>query len=367
MLDYYARRPRETSDPDLLRRAFATATQPLPFQFVGGEHENAEKSFFKINSSPAIIDKTELDVIKARRKPNAIATRALVGAGTGHKLKLVKAEEISELSCEVYRLLFGEIVELGAHSPDVPRAGQPYSGEAFKMILDMVNLFNGITPSMWQESGKPASSSKRSNTKTAVTLLPNDVDGDETLRLLRKVKEIARLTCDYDYEGSLGLDQAVYSYGKAGKFHSSAFIASLQFAKELWDKNQRYIFTKIREPFEEFLVRHKSFINDLGHSKGSRLRALESFLLMYRIIMSALRSGITDDAEIIARLKAEQSLKSALKEADSSIDENATGKKFSRGAVPRLWFATNLHHETDVISVKRDCRSTQGQKTILGI
>jgi hypothetical protein len=339
-LDYIARHPKQTNNPSLLRRAFATTTQPLYFQKVTGDAKTAEKSYFKINGNPAVIDTTELGVIKARLKPNAIATRALMRAGTGHRYwgKFPKAEKISELARETYELLFGEIVELGTRSPDIPRAGQPYSNEAFKMILDMVNLFNDITPAMWQESDEEDEFDKfivgrKRKPKDTVPKLPNDTDGTETLRFLRKVKEVAQLTSDYDYRGSLGFDQAVYSYGKAGKFHTTAFIASLNFAKELQKRDQEYVFTKIREPFEEFLVRHKSFINDLGHSKGSRLKSLGSFLKMYRIIMKALQDGITHDAEIIAKLKEDSGLKIALKEDAPDPDENPPKRKFSKAVI----------------------------------
>jgi hypothetical protein len=69
----------------MLRRARAIATKQPPIQRVEGDAVIAEKSFFKINGNPTTIDPTELDIIRARKKPNAIATRALMRAGTGHK------------------------------------------------------------------------------------------------------------------------------------------------------------------------------------------------------------------------------------------------------------------------------------------
>jgi len=65
-------------------RVFNLNSQPLPIQSVPGEAEVAERSFLKINSNPATIDKNELAIIKARAKPNSIATRALMRAGTGY-------------------------------------------------------------------------------------------------------------------------------------------------------------------------------------------------------------------------------------------------------------------------------------------
>lgn len=316
----------DKTDPMVAKRAFAIATRQPHIQRVDGDAELAEKSFVKINAKPAMIDPVELDVIQARKKPNAIATRALIRAGRGYQYwgKFPKAAEVTELAHQCYELLFGQIVELGTRSADVPRAGQPYSPEAFKMILDMVNLFNGVTDAMWQQS----KIEKQNKAKKTVTVLPDDIDGTATLSFLRKVKEVAQLTSDYDYDGSLGLDQAVYSYGKAGKFHATAFLASLKFAQELVDTDKRKQFTRVRKDFEEFLVRHKNFINDLGHSKGSRLRALESFLTMYRTIMSALQDGVANDAEIVIRLNAQESLSGHLKE--EVLEDTYAPKRFSK-------------------------------------
>ena len=61
------------------------ATFKIDLQSVDGNAAKAETSFFKINGNASPIDPTELAIIKARKKPNAVATRALMNAGTGHK------------------------------------------------------------------------------------------------------------------------------------------------------------------------------------------------------------------------------------------------------------------------------------------
>ena len=143
--------PPPNADPERVRRGRAIATVQPAIQRVEGDAQTAEMSFLKINSNPATIDPTDLDVIRARRKPNAIATRALMRAGTEYFSKLPKATEIEDLAKEVHDIVFGPVLEITTQSPDIPRAGQPYSNEAFKMVLDMVNMFNGVTPAMWQQ------------------------------------------------------------------------------------------------------------------------------------------------------------------------------------------------------------------------
>ncbi len=139
-------KPLATDDPDQVRRARAIATLQPFLQKVEGDAQTAETSFLKINSNPAMIDPTDLDLIRARRKPNAIATRALMRAGTDYYVNLAKFREIDKLAKQVYGIVFGQILDINTQSADVPRAGQPYSSEAFKMVIDMVNMFNGVTP-----------------------------------------------------------------------------------------------------------------------------------------------------------------------------------------------------------------------------
>ncbi|HJW96271.1 MAG TPA: DUF262 domain-containing protein [Thermoanaerobaculia bacterium] len=79
-----AKNPDPTK-PDIIARAKRLGSNSLKLQWVTGNSRKAEYSFFKINQSATLIDPTELAIIKARHKPNALAARALMRAGTGHK------------------------------------------------------------------------------------------------------------------------------------------------------------------------------------------------------------------------------------------------------------------------------------------
>lgn len=317
--------PLPTDDAIAVRRARAIATLQPFIQKVEGDAQTAETSFLKINSNPATIDPTDLDVIRARKKPNAIATRALMRAGTDYYAKLPKVKEIETLAKEVYGIVFGQILDLNTQSADVPRAGQPYSSEAFKMVLDTVNMFNDVTPAMWQEQ------KKGSKATAQVAQLQDDKDGSITLQYLKKVKDVGTLVSDNGERnsGSLGLDQAVYSYGATGKFHPGAFLAALRLAKELEGQKKIKQFTKVRKDFEEFLVRHKVFINQIGHSKGSRTRSVESVLQMHRIILNCLQSGLSDDKKIIRKLKRDSRLEE-LKDVTNIPKDDTKKKRFSK-------------------------------------
>jgi hypothetical protein len=315
-------------DQKMVLRGRTISTRQVPVQKVEGDASVAESSFFKINQNPAIISPIELALTRARRKPNAIAVRALIRAGTGHKYwgKFPnRTKEIEELAANVHDLLFGKIVEIESQTPDLPRAGQPYSAEAFTMILDMVNIFNDVTPAMWQQGDDRRKGRK---SKPSVPTLEDDPDGTITLKFLNRIKSVGALITGNAYSGSLGFDQAVYSYAPTGKFHPSAFIASLKLGQELREENKLIEFCDVRRDFEEFLVRHKFFISALAHGKGGRTRPLQSLLKMHKLILDCLWTGIGNDDEIIVRLNADPQLadlKDPLEPASVS-----TRKKFSR-------------------------------------
>jgi len=338
-------------DPEKVRRGKAITTSQLSLQKVDGDAKIAEESFLKINSNPAIIDKTELALIRARRKPNAIAVRAIISRGSGQTQWTANAQrskEIGEAAKRAYDLIFGPIHEISSNSPDIPRAGQPYSQEAFQMVLDMVNIFNDVTPAMWQHTEKA-----KSRRGTAVDPLADDLDGTNTLKFINRIEDIGQLVADND-RGAFGFDPAVYYYGATGKVVPAALLASLKFAQEInRSKNTKNDFTSARKGFEEFLVRHKSFINDLNSSKGSRTRPLESILAMYQIVLNAMIDGTTSDAAIVQLLSNDERLKESLKVVAPAEEEDDAAA--SKGKKRFSKTAQNVAVIRDTLSARARC------------
>jgi len=190
------------------------------------------------------------------------------------------------------------------------------------MLLDMVNIFNNVTDAMWKE--------ERAGTKQIIKVLPDDANGDATLSFIESVQKVAKLALSPETrDGSLGLDQVVYSYGANGKFYPTAFIASLKFVKELTDA-ERYKFLKIRAVFEDYLVQHKSFIKDIGHGKGSRTKGLGTFVTMYKTIFAALLEGTLDHQEITRVLLAQPDLKLKEPKLTPTSSNRVTRKNFPK-------------------------------------
>src|ERR1700730_5445206 len=93
---------------------------------------------------------------------------------------------------------------------DLPAADRGYTADSVAMIFDLVNFLNGANEAALQD----------------------DVNGDATLKLLRRVEEAASRVFGPD-PGSLGLHPGVYCYGATGRFQSTAFLAAIGFVQEL--------------------------------------------------------------------------------------------------------------------------------------
>jgi hypothetical protein len=95
------------------------------------------------------------------------------------------------------------------------------------------------------------------------------------------------------------------------------------------ERDKRLVdFALFRYPFEEFLVRHRHFINELSHSKGSRLRPVESFTAMYEIVLAQVKQE-SDAAQIIEALHKDTRLKDL---SEVQEDDQKYRQKFSRDA-----------------------------------
>jgi len=320
-LKIYAQKPETAPSTETLIKARKLFTSKLDLQWVGGDAATAERSFFKINISATMIDDTELAILKARKLPNAIATRALIHAGRGHKFWVdfddAKQKEIEALALKAHEVLFKPILEDPITTTELPVAGGSYSSQSFRMLIDLVNMVNGVTPRMWMESNK------RVKAKTTERL-PEDTSGDETIRFLKEVNKAASLISGREAK-SLGLHPVVYFYGANGLFQPAALLAAIKFFSGLGHSNLLIDFTDQRHEFEEFLVHHRHYINQLAKSKGSRTRPVDSLVALYEIVLREVKKG-SDHSQIVKALKEDE----RLKDLEDIRDEDRPRKKFSK-------------------------------------
>ena len=138
----------QNSDAEKVRRAKNLVAYGIPVQWIDGDAKKAETSFFKINQKAAPIDATELKLLMARNLPNALAARAIIRAGTGHKYWGKFNEEtqagIVRLSKEINDYLFVPALTTPIKTLNIPIAGRVYSAQALPLLYDLVNISNGV-------------------------------------------------------------------------------------------------------------------------------------------------------------------------------------------------------------------------------
>lgn len=104
--DYIAAiRNPEHADAALLANANKLGFLSLQLQWVTGTATKAEASFFTINQKATPINDTEISLLKARKKPYAMASRAIIRSGSGHKywqkFDTISQSEIESLAKDI--------------------------------------------------------------------------------------------------------------------------------------------------------------------------------------------------------------------------------------------------------------------------
>lgn len=200
---------------DIVERAKKLGALAIQLQWVNGSALKAEESFFTINQQASPINQTELKILRARKQPYGIATRAIFRAGQGHKywadFPLEIQGQIEELSKGIHELLFVPRLKSPIKTLDIPVGGKLKSANALALVLDFVCIANGI-----KIDGEKISIPQPEKSR--------EDDGETTLRLLKRCYEVARRV-NSTYSSSLGLHPVVYFYSKDGVHKVASFYA----------------------------------------------------------------------------------------------------------------------------------------------
>lgn len=316
----------EKFKPEVLIRAKRLATLPLQLQWVKGDASKAEASFFKINQQAAPIDPTEFKLLKSRKSPNALAARAIIRSGTGHKywskFAADKQLEIQKIAKAINSSLFIPPLKTPIKTLDLPVAGRGYSTQSLPLIFELVNLTNNVV----------AQKNK--------SLAP-DVDGQETINYLKCTQRAVDRICGTN-PSSLGVHPAVYFYSTTGRYQPTAFLAVVALIKDLEKADGFKRFTAQRAAFEAFLLKHKNFVNQVTLKFGSGVKGFAQLKCLYQRLLDLLEAG-KNEAEIHEALEksaefsflqpAEQEEKTARKDFDQETKSAAFLRDALVGAV----------------------------------
>ena len=294
-------------DATVVARARRLGSLALQLQWVSGNAEKAEASFFKINQQASPIDKTELRLLQSRNKPNALSARAIIRAGTGHKywssFSSSVQGQIEQEAKDINDLLFNPALKTPIKTLDLPVAGRGYSSQTLPLVLELVNITNGVV-------GKK---------------LADDKNGQTTVASLRKCHQVMKRIAG-THASSLGLHPVVYFYSDSGRYQTTSFFGTLEFVMELERKKKLKAFTNIRKDFEEFLLKYKMFPVQIVWKHGS---GLKGYLPMKELLLSIAEAFIKGktESEIIVALSKESRF-DYLQPHDSQSMETK-GKSFS--------------------------------------
>lgn len=269
--------------PDRVKSEIASKAKNLgaiavQLQWVEGDAEVAEASFFKINQQAAKIDPTELKLIEARKKPNGISSRAIIKGGKGHqywaKFTDENIQEIERLAKEINEVFFLPKLKNPVKTLDLPIGGKGYSSQSPLLIFEFVNLVNNVKS---EES------------------LSEDIDGSKTVEFLKRSRKVAYLI-NSTHPSSLGLHPAVYFYSRSGRHKTASFFAIADFVMELEQQNKLKDFIAIREKFEDLLLDYDYVVQQILRNYRSSSNAIPHIKNFYKHLLGELQNSEKDQA-----------------------------------------------------------------------
>lgn len=270
---------------DERRRITAIASRALHIQWVSGDAEKAEESFFKINTEGTPLDDIEELLLRNRRKPVPIAARAVIRAGKGHRywsaFPPAIGGAIEAAAEELHQILFEPEMKRPVKTLDLPLGGSKGVRAALDVLIQFMIIANR----------------NQQNEPSKLQQYADDLDGEATREVLKRSLRLARrITGNGD--GSLGLHPAVYFYGPSGVHSSAMFMGTVSlFARKLVNNDSGYFrkFSVHRAKVEAALIENKDLIATILQRLVSKRRTSS-----YEAILGGLIDRLASGAEVTA-------------------------------------------------------------------
>lgn len=298
----------------------------LQIQWVRGDADKAENSFFQINTKGTPLDEIEELLLKSRLKPVSIAARAIIRAGKGHrywsKFAGPVATQIEESAKKLHEVLFDPEVKTPIKTLDLPLGGPKSVRNALQVLIELMLVANNAQTS--------------NGLQKDIDDLPIDVDGSLTTDVLKKTLALMkRLTGNEG--GSLGLHPAVYFYGPTGRHSSPMFMGTVKLlAQKLADNDGEFFkkFTAVRANLETLLIENKDLIALILQRQISTKRVERYSNLLDQIIISLTSGGVVTEANLVAMAGLDGKIVTG--------NVEGVGKKFSDDSKSKVFIQTAL-------------------------
>ena len=321
---YQARIADEGLDPNERRRLNAVVSRGLPIQWVKGDADKAESSFFKINTKGTPLDDIEELLLKNRRKPTSIAARAIIRAGKGHRYwsGFVPdiATQIEATAKGLHTILFEPEIQRPIKTLDLPLGGPKGIRTALQVLIDLILM---------------ATRNQKGEPKT-IASVPDDADGRATVLTLSKSLGLVRRITGND-SGSLGLHPAVYFYGPTGRHSGPMFMGTVALlGLKLANNDQTFFpkFTSVRSKLEDVLVTHKDLIATILQRTASAGRVARYTTMLGKVIERLLVASTITEEELVAFANLDgKVLVGTSAEAGKSFSDDAKSLVFIKSAL----------------------------------
>lgn len=194
----------DAHDTQRVARARSMATRSLSLQWVNGDADKAESSFFKINTQGTPLDASEELLLRNRTRSIAVAARSVVRAATGHKY-WSKFPEINRAKIEtqakiLHQNFFSPEINQPIKTLDLPIGGTKSPLSALELLMNIISV----------------TSAEQGANRKEIDAFDEDADGTKTIEVLKRTIAVMTRISGNDAP-SLGLHPAVYFYSDRGR------------------------------------------------------------------------------------------------------------------------------------------------------
>lgn len=313
--DYELAKTRpEKVKPEIAAKVRALGSLAIQLQWVEGDANKAETSFFKINRQAAPINDTEIILLESRKKPNCVAARAVIRSGKGHKywsdFSENKQAEIQKLAAEINNILFEPDLTAPIKTLDLPIAGKNYSAQTLSLILDLINISNDVP-------------------KDFKTKLANDAVGDETIKFLKRCRQVV-YRINSIHSSSLGLHPIIYFYSKGGNYRIASFLAVVSWVLKMEKKKSFDKFIKVRRNFEEAIFKYQHLIQQIIDKYKTSNRYREPIVNFFDLLVDNLSKDLSIEDAIKELIKTPEFKFLKIDNSEFEEENEVTSTKFSR-------------------------------------
>jgi hypothetical protein len=293
MLSARAKSPDVEYEAKVNKRLKHLGSRQLELQWVTGNADVAEASFFKINTQGTPLDKTEEELLRNRGRAPAISARSIVRAATGHKywskFDEPTRKKIEALASEANVLLFQPELSSPIKTLQLPLGGSASTLDALWLLMRLLSITEGTVKER----------------KPGLDADPNDEDGSLTVACLQNCIATLRRISGND-GASLGLHPAVYFYSDRGKYLPDLFLGTSYLIKGKMLNNDGGFFKKFtagRRTIEEFLVSNKALVTQVLQQINSRVRTERVADILDYLVANASTGPTIEGVASAAKLK----------------------------------------------------------------